>query len=136
METSTYLLLALVMGATEKLYTGVIARKKGGGKGERLWGGVVGRPAGARERGGERTGRAGLGAGRPEGGTSGRESTGLLGGDVPEYTTGCRRRGGKDECQFVLGPKISGTDLMVVWNQRYGGWDNPMWMWGYFRRQN
>ena len=114
----------------------MIARKKGGGKGERLRGRVGERQAGARERGGERTGRAGLGEGQPEGGRLGKESTGPLGGDVPGYTIGCRRRGEKNERQFVLGTKISGTDLMAVWNRRYEGWDNIMWMWGYFRRQN
>ena len=63
--TSTYLILALVEGATEYLDVGVTAQEKGGDKGKRARGGVGGRPAGARARGGERTGRDGSGADRP-----------------------------------------------------------------------
>ena len=55
-------------------------------------GGVGGREEGARERGGERTGRDSLGAGRPEIGRSGGENTGMLGGDVSVYGIYCRRR--------------------------------------------
>ena len=71
MASSTNLLLDLVKGATEYLDTGVTAREKGGGKGKRERGGVGWRPAGARERGGELTGRAVLGAGWPEEGQAG-----------------------------------------------------------------
>ena len=57
-----------------------------------VWGRVGGRPAGARERG-ERTGRAGLGAGHQEEGRAGglaEKILGLLGGDMPGYGTGRR----------------------------------------------
>ena len=63
MATTNYLLLSLVKFATEYLDAGVTAREKGGGGGGNGGGGVGGRPAGARDRG-ERTWRAGLGAGK------------------------------------------------------------------------
>ena len=53
--------------------------------------GVGGRLAGAGERGDNVRGVSE--AGRPEGGRTGRENTEPLGGDVPEYGTGCIRRG-------------------------------------------
>ena len=52
-ETSTYLLLAIVKGATEYLNAGVTAKEKGEEKGKRTWGRVRGRPISAMERGEE-----------------------------------------------------------------------------------
>ena len=72
--------------------------------------GFNGRTVGAGERGGIGEGGADREQGSRRVGLAGGENMESLVGDVPEYGTGCRRWGGGDGHQSVLGRITSGTD--------------------------